>query len=96
MASTAPKLPAATGRKSLTRRSAIGALGAAASVFAAACARAGTGPAGPAPQATAGVPPAEIFFITPAGAGLEQDLYTGFLNDFMKRYPQITVRYSWE
>lgn len=96
MAVTASKLPAATGRKALTRRSVIGALAGAAGALAAACSRAGTGPAGPAPQATAGVPPAEIFFITPAGAGLEQDLYTGFLNDFMKRYPQITVRYSWE
>jgi multiple sugar transport system substrate-binding protein len=82
----------------LSRRAALAGLGGLAAVVGAACGRQASAPGGSAPatEPTARVGPAEIVFITPAGAGLEQDLYTGFLNDFMKAYPQITVKYSWE
>jgi multiple sugar transport system substrate-binding protein len=40
--------------------------------------------------------PVEIFFALPAAAGLEADLYTGFINDFHARQNKIKVNYVFE
>lgn len=40
--------------------------------------------------------PVEIYFTLPAAAGLEQDLYTGFLNDFHARQNRIRVSHVFE
>jgi multiple sugar transport system substrate-binding protein len=55
----------------------------------------GGGTAGPGSAAeTKG--PVEIYFTLPAAAGLEQDLYTGFINDFQARQSKIKVKYTFE
>lgn len=40
--------------------------------------------------------PVEIFFTLPGAAGLEQELYTGFLNDFHSRQSKIKVSHTFE
>ncbi len=44
----------------------------------------------------AGQAPVEISFTLPAAAGLEQDLYSGFINDFHARHTRIKVNYTFE
>jgi multiple sugar transport system substrate-binding protein len=39
---------------------------------------------------------AEIFFTLPGAAGLEQDLYNGFINDFHARQTKVKVRHTFE
>jgi multiple sugar transport system substrate-binding protein len=40
--------------------------------------------------------PVEIYFTLPGSAGLEQDLYNGFINDFHARQDKIKVRHTFE
>ena len=40
--------------------------------------------------------PVEIFFALPASPGLEADLYTGFIQDFVGRQSKIKVQYVFE
>jgi multiple sugar transport system substrate-binding protein len=70
----------------------------AAGTGAAALGLAGCGPDGGAPAAGGGqtTGPVEIYFTLPASAGLEQELYTGFINDFHARQTRIKVNYTFE
>ena len=58
----------------------------------AACGATGTGSGGTGET----IAPAEIFFTLPGSAGLEQDLYNGFINDFHARQSKIKVRHTFE
>jgi multiple sugar transport system substrate-binding protein len=60
----------------------------------AACAPAGAPGAGGGGQSSEA--PVEITFTLPGAAGLEQELYTGFLNDFQARQSKIKVNYTFE
>ncbi len=53
----------------------------------------GTGGTGDGAESKA---PVEIYFTLPAAAGLEQDLYTGFLSDFHARQDRIKVNHVFE
>src|SRR5262245_1566641 len=60
----------------------------------AACAPAGAPGAGGGGQGSEA--PVEITFTLPGAAGLEQELYTGFMNDFQARQSKIKVNYTFE
>jgi ABC-type glycerol-3-phosphate transport system substrate-binding protein len=59
----------------------------------AACAPGGAPGGGGAQESAA---PVEISFTLPGAAGLEQELYTGFMNDFHARQNKIKVNYAFE
>ena len=72
----------------------VGAAGPAGPAGLAACARGATPGAGGGGQESAA--PVEISFTLPGAAGLEQELYTGFMNDFHARQSKIKVSYAFE
>jgi multiple sugar transport system substrate-binding protein len=74
------------------RRGLVGGAG----LVAVACGAGGQSGLGPAGGPAAGGAPVEISFTLPGAAGLEQDLYTGFMNDFHARQDRIKVAYTFE
>ncbi|HXI15615.1 MAG TPA: sugar ABC transporter substrate-binding protein [Chloroflexota bacterium] len=83
-------------RRGTSRRALLSGTGAlatgAGAVALAACGATGTGSGGTGEI----MAPAEIFFMLPGAAGLEQDLYNGFINDFHARQSKIKVRHTFE
>jgi multiple sugar transport system substrate-binding protein len=86
------RLPQRLTRRAGLQRGLTGAAG----LVAAACGLGGQSGQGPTGGPPAGGPPVEISFTLPGAAGLEQDLYTGFMNDFHARQDRIKVAYTFE